>query len=280
MPSGSDRGKHKFRTVPSSHLLKDLRAHPLQRTSQRGYPPGVPKRRSSWKRNSRTLARERRRLRRRRRGLPPALVAPAVCARRTRGWIAIVSGLWAAAVITDVALTRSLSLNASYTLWAMLAGVIAGGMLLPLWYGSCMEVHLTVKARTRLLTARTLSGTRTLDLNRLVSVRRFETIGRYGDLIDELHLRDEHGVRLVVDGQSHSIDTAIRRCVESAPSRTDSPTIKVTKHAQSRLGLAPQPRLRQRILYRMYGFALLMAALCGPGLGSFALAATLSGPGA
>ncbi|PWI45022.1 hypothetical protein [Streptomyces sp. ICBB 8177] len=196
-----------------------------------------------------------------------------------RRWIAIVSGVWAAAVVIDVALIRTHALNESYVPLSMIAGYIAGGAVLPIWYGWGGRVHLTVKAGTRSLTARTLSGPRTLDLNRLTKVRRFETINRTGGFIDELHLHDEHGVRLVVDGSSPSIDTAIRQAIESASSQSDRPTIKVTRHAQARLGLAPQPRLRQRVLYRAFGFVLLIAAMCGPGLGSLIVAAALTGPG-
>ncbi|MEY9837539.1 hypothetical protein [Streptacidiphilus sp. EB103A] len=195
-----------------------------------------------------------------------------------RRWITIVSGLWVAAVIIDVALIRTHSLNQSYVPLSMLAGYIAGAVLLPTWYGWAGKVHLTVEEGARSLTARTLSGTRTLDLDRLTKVRRFETINRTGGFIDELHLHDGHGVRLVVDESSHGIDAQIRQAIESAWSRPDRSSVKVTRHAQMRLGLAPQPRLRQRVLYRAFGFVLLLAAMCGPGLGSFIVAAALSGP--
>ncbi|MFC5198136.1 hypothetical protein [Streptomyces kaempferi] len=51
---------------------------------------------------------------------------------------------------------------------------------------------------------------RTLDLDGLVSVRRFETILRTGGYLDEFHLLDRHGIRLTVNNE-RAINAALRR---------------------------------------------------------------------
>lgn len=82
----------------------------------------------------------------------------------------------------------------------------------------------------RYLSALTFSGERTLDLHRLVRIRRFRVVGRFND-VDMLVLVDADGVRLMVDGDE--VDRAVRQAL--ACHRSDR--LRVSRQAQSRLDL-------------------------------------------
>ncbi len=66
---------------------------------------------------------------------------------------------------------------------------------------------------------------RTIAVDELVSVRRFETASRGGGSSDELRLRDRHGVSLAIEG--NAADASVRRAVLVAPSGS----IKVSRAA-------------------------------------------------
>ncbi|MGW4807802.1 hypothetical protein [Kitasatospora sp. NPDC004272] len=248
----------------------------------------MPKSRVAGERAGRASAQGRGRLGRlpggRRRGWPPALVEPAVCARRARRVAAIVVGLWAAVVVADGLLVRTQLLSDSYLFVSMVVGVLASAVLLPLHYGYGVgpsgRVHLAAGPEGGSLTSRTLSGTRTLDLNRLTRVRRLEARERWGGIIDELRLQDAYGVRLVVGKAQQEIDRAVRQAVESAPARPDRPAVRVTEHARTRLGLAPGPRPRRRILHRFCGSLLLATAFPLLGVAGFVVTDVLARAGA
>ncbi|MGW0731355.1 hypothetical protein [Streptomyces sp. NPDC002851] len=89
--------------------------------------------------------------------------------------------------------------------------------------------------RGSLLTARTLFGRRTVDLNRLTRVRHLMIPGQTSSAsVDWLLLTDEHGVRLAVQeprlGANNSVDKAIARIVLSPSSR-----VRVSRGARERL---------------------------------------------
>ncbi|MFI6938926.1 hypothetical protein ACIBI4_06615 [Streptomyces sp. NPDC050418] len=71
-----------------------------------------------------------------------------------------------------------------------------------------------------LLTARTLSGRRTVDLTRLTKVGRIEVPGQVGSPDDRLILTDAHGVRLIVHkvkGGTGTVDRTVRRALLERP---------------------------------------------------------------
>ncbi|MGW2930786.1 hypothetical protein ACWDA7_02700 [Streptomyces sp. NPDC001156] len=135
--------------------------------------------------------------------------------------LAIVAVLWAAVVIADVALIRTHVLEETYTGIATGAGVITGPLALQLWYGALAgKAHADRRQQRQLLSARTITGVRTIDLGALASVRRYELIGRFGGSTDELRLRDQHGVRLAVDSGDKAVIGAVREAVETADARS------------------------------------------------------------
>ncbi|MEV6013547.1 hypothetical protein AB0M29_43225 [Streptomyces sp. NPDC051976] len=119
---------------------------------------------------------------------------------------------------------------------------------------------------------------RTLNLDDLVSVRRFETIQRTGGYVDEFHLHDRHGVRLTLDNE-HAINAALRRALPSPDSRSDhhgSASVQVTRHARTALGMAQRSRI-PRAMHRFWGIWMMMATMGVPALLSYVSACVLAG---
>ncbi|MFF9126330.1 hypothetical protein ACF09J_24000 [Streptomyces sp. NPDC014889] len=87
-----------------------------------------------------------------------------------------------------------------------------------------------------LLSARTLTGRRTVDLTRLEKVGRLEIAGR-GTTADLLVLTDVHGTRIVVDklaGGEGTPDAAVREALE----KHSGPPVLVSGRAAERLRVA------------------------------------------
>ncbi|MFF7216013.1 hypothetical protein ACFZAU_36670 [Streptomyces sp. NPDC008238] len=96
-----------------------------------------------------------------------------------------------------------------------------------------------------LLTARTQCGRRTVDLTSLVKVRRIELQGPYTPAVDQLAIKDAHGVRLILD-EGHDVE--IRTAITQAPAGR----IDVSRRAAERLGLTPsRSRPWQMYMLRM-----------------------------
>ncbi|MGW7269272.1 hypothetical protein ACWGH5_02040 [Streptomyces sp. NPDC054864] len=99
-----------------------------------------------------------------------------------------------------------------------------------------------------LLSARTLSGRRTVDLTRLTKVGRLEVPGQ-ARTDDRLILTDAHGVRLVLDklaGGDETVDALVRRALRTRPPGAG---VVVSDRAAERLDLRtevsrPQGRLK------------------------------------
>ncbi|MEV0486000.1 hypothetical protein AB0I69_36045 [Streptomyces sp. NPDC050508] len=188
------------------------------------------------------------------------------------------SAAWAIVVLVDVILIRAHVLKDTYTGISTLTGAVAGPLLLGIHYGWAGRPSLAVRNGQRLVSARTLTGVRTLNLNDLVSVRRFETIQRTGGYLDEFHLHDRHGIRLTVTNE-HALNAALRRAVPSPDSRLGHnglATVQVTRHARTALGTARGSRF-PRAMHRFWGFWMMMATMGVPALLSYVTACVLAG---
>lgn len=184
------------------------------------------------------------------------------------------SSLWAAIVFVDAGLIRAHCLTGTYTGISALAGAVAGPIVISIWYGFAGRPSVVVQGGRYFVSAKTMTGVRTLRLDGLVSVRRHTTIDRSGGYIDELHMRDEKQVRLAVNNK-HPVSTQVRQAIRRAESRPGS-AIAVTRHARTGLGLEPRSRLPEGV-HRFWGFWMMMASPGIPALVSYLTACILAG---
>ncbi|WP_406430758.1 hypothetical protein OHB00_02560 [Streptomyces sp. NBC_00631] len=190
--------------------------------------------------------------------------------------LGIVGAAWATVVLADAGLIRTHVLKETDTGIATGAGFVAGVLAYMIWFGDAGTPHVSTAEGRRLVSARTLTGVRTIELDALAGVRRFAAIGRYGGTIDELRLRDSHGLRLTI-GRDTRAEDAIRRAVVRADASGAS--VKVTRHARSRLGLDPSSSV-PRFVHLFFGVWVMLAALLLPALGSYTIACFLAGTSA
>lgn len=209
-------------------------------------------------------------------GGAPRPVKASYARRRTVLGLWVVSSLWAVTVLADGELVRFHVLKSTYTGISVVAGAVAGPALLAIWYGFAGRPSMVVQGGRYFVSARTMTGVRTVCLDRLVSVRRYSTISRYGGYTDELRMRDENQVRLTVDNE-RPVSTQVRQAVRRAESRAGS-AVTVTRHARTGLGLEPRSRLPEG-LHRFWGLWLLMALFILPPAVSYAAACTIAGTG-
>jgi hypothetical protein len=238
--------------------------------------------RSSWNKNKASLAVQRRRLdrhmRRSRRRLPPSPVEPLSARRRVRLGLGIVGAAWAAVVLADAGLIRTHVLKATDTGIATGAGFVAGVLAFLIWFGDAGTPHVSTVDGRQLVSARTLTGVRTIELDALAGVRRFAMIGRYGGTVDELHLRDRHGLRLAIDRDTRA-EESIRRAVVRADAQPSGAPVRVTRHARSLLGLDPRSTV-PRFVHVLFGVWATLATLLLPALVSYTGACFLAGTSA
>ncbi|MGW5097682.1 hypothetical protein ACWEQM_24555 [Streptomyces nodosus] len=88
------------------------------------------------------------------------------------------------------------------------------------------------------LTARTLTGERSVDLNRITTVRLLTTFS-YGSVYRTLLVRDAHGVRLGITAERSR--RKLRQAIEKADvnAARGVPGPRVSRAARAHLGLAP-----------------------------------------
>jgi hypothetical protein len=192
--------------------------------------------------------------------------------------LGIVGAAWATVVLADAGLIRTHVLKETDTGIATGAGFVAGVLAYMIWFGDAGTPHVSTVEGRRLVSARTLTGVRTIELDALVSVRRFAAMGRYGGTIDELRLRDRHGLRLTISRDTRAEDS-IRRAVVRADAQPSDASVKVTRHARSRLGLDPRSPV-PRFVHLFFGVWVMLAALLLPALGSYTVACFLAGTSA
>ncbi|MFH7338895.1 hypothetical protein [Streptomyces sp. KHY 26] len=210
----------------------------------------------------------------------PGFVAASDARRRMLRGVRGVSAAWAAVVLVDVVLIRAHVLEDTYTGISTLTGAVAGPLLLGIHRGWAGRPSLGVRDGRHLLSARTLTGVRTLDLDGLVGVRRFETIQRTGGYLDEFRLHDRQGVRLTATNE-RAVDAALRRALApsaSLPARNGVPTVRITRHARTALGVAPRSRV-PRAVHRFWGLLMTTAATGVPALAGYLAACVLAGTG-
>ncbi|MFF3989910.1 hypothetical protein ACFY0B_35695 [Streptomyces sp. NPDC001797] len=118
-----------------------------------------------------------------------------------------VGAAWATVVLVDAGLIRTHVLKATDTGIATGVGLVAGVRAYAIWFGDADTARVSTVEGRRLVSARTLSGVRTIELDALASVRRFAAVGRYGGTIDELRLRDRHGLRLTIGRDTRAEDS-------------------------------------------------------------------------
>lgn len=101
----------------------------------------------------------------------------------------------------------------------------------------------------RYLTAWTVSGWRTVDLHRLVRIRRFSSLADGRKNVDMLVLTDVDGVRLMLDKEE--VDRAAQRALAEHPTSG----LDVSLAVQHRFGtFEPPPKLRSWWLLRRIGY--------------------------
>jgi len=199
-----------------------------------------------------------------------------VAVGRARRTLRRIGAGWAFVLCADVILIRTHVLKETYTGIATVAGFVAGGLINAVWYGSAGRPHGVVHDGRRLVSARTISGVRTIELGALMSVRLYSAMGRVAT-IDEYHLRDRHGVRLVIPRTGDkTIDDAVRWAATRPAGAPGTPPATVTRHARSALRLQPRSRVPQ-IVHLVWGLILMMAALGIPALASYVIACLLAG---
>nr|WTB31862.1 hypothetical protein OG781_22370 [Streptomyces sp. NBC_00830] len=130
-------------------------------------------------------------------------------------------------VVVSGLLVRSGLVGDSWCILALLSPLIGFAV----WHIPAEARHTELRDG-HLLTARTLCGRRTVDLTRLVKVRRIELQRLYMPAVDQLTIKDVHGVRLILD-EGHDVE--VREAIAQAPAGQ----IDVSRRAAERLGLAP-----------------------------------------
>jgi len=159
-------------------------------------------------------------------------VIPARLARRrARRGLGILLGLWAGFDVAIGILVRTHEINERCTGYSLGAGGIAWFLVFPAWFGMSWRARLVARDGRSFVVGRTLTGPRAVDLDRLVRVRRFQALGRYGEVWDELRLRDDRGIRLSVD-RVGAIETAVRQAIEARE-------VRVSRAVENRLGMRP-----------------------------------------
>ncbi|WP_234363555.1 hypothetical protein [Streptomyces sp. TN58] len=115
-----------------------------------------------------------------------------------------------------------------------LLSIIAGFALLP----TLCEERAPFRRSSSRLTAHTLTGERSDDLNRISTVRLLTTFS-YGGAHRALVVRDTHGVRLGITTETSR--RQLRRAIEKADAKAEPGVSgpRVSRVARAHLGLAP-----------------------------------------
>lgn len=185
------------------------------------------------------------------RGLVPAVSARRRARAALIGTLGVCTGL---SVLGGYLMSPAADSDLGFPLVAA-AGLIM--FVLPfLAQGGYAEMH-----DKRYLTARTMSGWRTVDLHRLARISRFRT--EHVPSIDLLMLVDADGVRLMLN-EDPEVDEATVRALEANPANAP----RISGDAADRLGLSDPP-LKQRVrgfAARFFAPFLLLPLCFGPPL--------------
>ncbi|MEC3994095.1 hypothetical protein VSR01_11270 [Actinacidiphila sp. DG2A-62] len=158
--------------------------------------------------------------------------------RRLRAGAAVLGGGVAAAVVVPSLLERFGVMRSGAWVPALFAGLALalGCPLLYMDFGSVRH-----GSGRQLLTARTVTGDRTVDLSRLTRIRRVRVLGRAGWL-DQVWIKDGRGVALLVDGEALTGPGGpvgpMGRATAHGPGVPNPPSgVKISRHAAAGLGL-------------------------------------------
>lgn len=134
-----------------------------------------------------------------------------------------------------------------------LLSVIAGSLLLP----ALCEERAPFRHSSSRLTARTLTGERSVDLDRISTVRLLTNFS-YGRTYRTLIVRDTHGVRLGITTERSR--KKLRRAIEKADANAARgvPGPRVSRAARAHLGLSPR---RGLVGHTVVAFLLLTVSL-------------------
>ena len=115
-----------------------------------------------------------------------------------------------------------------------LLSAIAGFVVLP----ALCEERVPFRHSSSYLTAHTLTGERSVDLDRITTVRLLTTFS-YGSAYRTLLVRDAHGARLGITTERSR--RKLRRAIEKAAANDarGAPGPRVSRAARAHLGLAP-----------------------------------------
>ncbi|GAA1265150.1 hypothetical protein GCM10009665_63030 [Kitasatospora nipponensis] len=189
----------------------------------------------------------------------PTGVPPELSVRRVRWLHRLLALLVGAGVAVPVVLERCGVLRSG-------APAIAGGVALlvalemPLLHSGSRIVRHGPDGQ--LVSARTATGVRTVDLTALARIRRYRSPGRPG-WDDELWLTDRHGVHLLSDDRRLVADLAAR--FGAADAAADGGRVRISRHAAHRLGLAT-PSRRYRFVRACVDLALPLQVPMAAGL--------------
>lgn len=199
---------------------------------------------------------------------------PAATARRNAR-IGIAFGFlvpWSCMAVLDV-LVRVLHFAGGWLVPAAVLGLVPLFMPAALLWGN--RLPQSRGQNPNLLTFRTYTGRRTVDLAGLVRVRRLIVPNRGGPGFDGLVLTDRHGVRVVV--RDRETIAAVSRLVDRQRSdRAGSvgpskrPQISVTRAAAARMGLEAGPWWKRTGAAVLAGLGAL-AVVCAVIVGEFVL---------
>ncbi|EDY62355.1 conserved hypothetical protein [Streptomyces pristinaespiralis ATCC 25486] len=130
-----------------------------------------------------------------------------------------------------------------------LLSAIAGFVVLP----SLCEERVPFRHSSSRLTAHTLTGERSVDLDRITTVRLLTTFS-YGSAYRTLLVRDAHGVRLGITTERSR--RKLRRAIEKADANDarGAPGPRVSRAARAHLGLPPR---RGLVVHTVLAFLLL-----------------------
>jgi hypothetical protein len=104
-----------------------------------------------------------------------------------------------------------------------------------LGFGMSWSARLVASGGRSFVVGRTLTGTRAVDLDELVSARRFQVLGRARGSWDDVRLRDRHGVRLSAD-YGVDIEDAVRNSLETHGLRVSKAVRQRLATRERRLG--------------------------------------------
>lgn len=135
-----------------------------------------------------------------------------------------------------------------------LLSAVVGFVLLP----ALCEERAPFRHSSSRLTAHSLTGERSIDLNRIATVQLLTTFS-YGGACRTVVVRDTHGVRLGVTTRRGR--GKLRRAIERADANAAQgvPGPRVSRAAQTYLGLVPG---RGLVVHTILAFLLMTASVC------------------